>query len=150
MSIVGEFLLYYIQTRIKVQVQDVSGIDNYYRIKAFVKYRISQVYLDPGEFDPVGPQFLRRGTIRVELDNKAEPILYGGSHTGANWDYAPDEKDYYANEYNLFNDNASRRFLILTIWTETTASRARRWVLSISMCAAVALFVVISVHLCSS
>lgn len=95
-------------TRIKVRVNDVPGIDNYYRIEAFVKYSISRVYLDPGEFDPVGPQFLRKGTISVKLDNKAEPILYSGSHAGANWDYDPDDTDYYANEYNLFNDNAFR------------------------------------------
>lgn len=93
-------------TRIKVQVQDVSGIDNYYRIEAFVKYSISQVYLDPGEFDPVGPQFLRKCTISVKLDNKAEPILYSGSHVDAYYD--PEDTDYYANEYNLFNDNVFR------------------------------------------
>lgn len=92
-------------TKIKVRVNDVPGIDNYYRIEAFVKYSITRVYLDLGEFDPVGPQFLRKGTIRVKLDNKAEPILYSGSHVGANWDYDPDDTDYYANEYNLFNYN---------------------------------------------
>lgn len=93
-------------TRIKVRVNDVPGIDNYYRIEAFVKYSISRVYLDPGEFDPVGPQFLRKGTISVKLDNKAEPILYSGSHVDAYYD--PEDTDYYANEYNLFNDNAFR------------------------------------------
>lgn len=93
-------------TRIKVRVNDVPGIDNYYRIEAFVKYSISRAYLDPGEFDPVGPRFLRKGTISVKLDNKAEPILYSGSHVDAYYD--PDDTDYYANEYNLFNDNAFR------------------------------------------
>lgn len=104
--------------RLRIRLQDVPDVKNFYRIETFVKFRVTRTFLGKDDDRPVGDETVRTGIIRVKADNMMDPVLYSGSQSGFNWNYDPDDRDFYENEYNLFTDASFRdKEYVMTLLT---------------------------------
>lgn len=87
----------------KVNVKDIAGEKNYYRILIYYDsdFRVGNTV--PGG-DYTEGQFLCSVSKDIEFDNTYESLLYKNVNFGMDGN-SSSEDNYYANKYNLFTDN---------------------------------------------
>lgn len=104
--------------RLKIRLQDVPDVKNFYRIETFVKFRVTRTFIGKDDDRHVEDETVHTGIIKVKADNTMDPVLYSGSQSGFNWNYDPDDRDFYENEYNLFTDASFRdKEYVMTLLT---------------------------------